>query len=380
MPFFIPHSYSLQQINTAIVIYIKGIVCALHILHQTELFHCIMISTTSNPSLSTVLTANHKGEQWLGTPVDRSGRFINTEHPFEPNFFDVLRWRFSSKPQKNEKAQDVWRPDIDHSLDFLRTTNDCLVWLGHACFFIRLNGISIITDPVFSTIPFTKRYTPFPYSPDIFKNINYIFISHDHRDHCDKQSLQTLVANNKGVRIISGLGMDTLMNKWLGNIPGWTSEYAGWYQQYTSDPSQLSMYYLPSRHWSKRELHDTNKRLWGAFLVKTPNKTIYISGDTGYGTHFRDVQLISPTIDYAIMGVGAYAPQWFMSSNHITPVEAAQASNIMGAINFIPMHYGTFDLSDEPISEPLRILQGLYRNGELQSNLIIPAIGESIMP
>lgn len=341
--------------------------------------HYFMYPVLSNPTLPTILKEDSRGILWKGNPIDNKGRFLNIEFPFEPEFSQVLKWQLSSNHQKQEKILDIWRPTVHNSLDFLHTTSDCIVWLGHSCFYIRLNGITIITDPVFGAIPFTKRYTPFPFSPDLLKNVNYLFISHDHRDHCHKESIQTIVKNNKGIRLLSGLGMDGIMNNWLKDYTHWSGEYAGWYQQFTSDTSKINMYFLPSRHWSRHGLFDTNKRLWGAFVISTSSCTIYMSGDTGYGSHFKDAGMLFPEPDIAIMGIGAYAPTWFMSPNHITPKDAIRGFHDMNAKTFIPMHYGTFDLSDEPISEPVSILQRMYNNGEINGTLRIPSIAEPII-
>ena len=135
---------------------------------------------------------------------------------------------------------------------------------------------------------------------------------------------------------------------------------------------------MPSRHWSKRGLFDTNRRLWGGVCLVSDSTTIYMSGDTGYGSHFRDVGMLFPSIDYAIMGVGAYSPRWFMSANHISPEQAVQGFHDMKARHFIPMHYGTFDLSDEPISEPMRLLRQMEAQSVIHGTLLIPGINEPI--
>lgn len=339
-----------------------------------------MSNYISNPELHTILSTDMYGKQWKGTPRDHKGRFINIEFPFEPDFFQLLRWQISANPQKIEKKNDIWRPYVHNSLHFLEHKQNCIVWLGHSCFFIRLNGISIITDPVFDDIPFTKRYTPFPFPPDSLKNIDYLFISHDHRDHCNEQSIKTLVRNNKNIRILAGLGMNDLLENWLKDVSDWTAEYAGWYQQFTTDTSKIKLYFLPSRHWSKRGLSDTNKRLWGAFVIATDSATIYMSGDTGYGSHFTEAANLFPKPDIAIMGTGAYSPTWFMSPNHITPIDAVRAFHDLNATTFIPMHYGTFDLSDEPISEPVRILQNLNEEQKINGAFRVLGIGETFIP
>jgi L-ascorbate metabolism protein UlaG (beta-lactamase superfamily) len=167
--------------------------------------------------------------------------------------------------------------------------------------------------------------------------------------------------------------MDEILCKFLPKASGQT---AGWYQQYITEGFEL--YFLPARHWAKRGLNDTNRRLWGSFLLKINGKTIYFGGDSGYGSHYKDIAKLFPEIDYAILGIGAYEPEWFMQDNHSSPEKAYQAFKDLKARYFIPMHYGTFDLSDEPIGKPQRELEKIK---ELQqdNSVIIPILGENLL-
>ncbi|MFN6945194.1 MAG: MBL fold metallo-hydrolase, partial [Cytophagaceae bacterium] len=125
---------------------------------------------------------------WQGNPVDKQGRFINLLHPFEPNLWDVLKWTFTRNPQREEKKNDPFKVAVHKGTDFLKSTDDCMVWLGHATFFIRINGIQILTDPVFFNVPFVKRLASWTENPEVFRNVDYILLSHDHMDHCQKSS------------------------------------------------------------------------------------------------------------------------------------------------------------------------------------------------
>jgi L-ascorbate metabolism protein UlaG (beta-lactamase superfamily) len=134
-----------------------------------------------------------------------------------------------------------------------------------------------------------------------------------------------------------------------GNI-----ETAGWYQQFNTD--HIKVTFVPSRHWSKRGISDTNKRLWGGFVMEANNKRILFGGDSSYDRYYKDLGKIFGGFDYVLLGIGAYEPRWFMSPNHQSPDEALQAFEDLHAAQFIPMHYGTFDLSDEPLGMPVREL------------------------
>lgn len=324
----------------------------------------------SNPALSGMQLPF----DWKGTPVDKKGRFVNHEFPHIYSFTEFLKWRFQRNPQKAEKKADTWHPEVVHTEDFLYSDRDCIVWLGHASFFIRLAGVNILIDPVFYDILLFKRRTPFPIDPAKFKGLDYILVSHNHLDHCDKRSLRLLAANNPQAVYLTGLKMESLLEKLTGSEQVQT---AGWYQQYHTE-ARIKVFFLPARHWSKRGLGDVNKQLWGAFVIQGNGKTIYFAADSGYGSHFRDAGRIFPLIDYCIAGIGAYKPEFFMAQSHISPRDAVKAANDMHARVMIPMHYGTFALSDEPLSDPFKTLQGLEKQGAIHGRLELLKVGEEL--
>jgi L-ascorbate metabolism protein UlaG (beta-lactamase superfamily) len=312
---------------------------------------------------------------WKGTPLDRNHRFVNDEFPFVPQLPEVLKWTFQTNPQRAEKKADDFRLAYRDDTTFLQHQKDCLVWLGHSTFFIRLNGINLLIDPVFYKVPLVKRYAEHAFGTDFFSNLDYLLISHNHQDHCQEKSIREIVKLNPGLTILSGLKMEDLLIPWSS---GATVQTAGWYQQYDTNAA-VSIYYLSSRHWSKRSLTDTNKQLWGAFVFQTDDKTIYFSGDTGYGNHFKEARALFPAIDIAIIGVGAYKPEWFMHNNHISPQDAVTAFHELAAKTFIPMHYGTFDLSDEPVGEPLSVLRQLEKENQINGELKYLDLGENFL-
>jgi L-ascorbate metabolism protein UlaG (beta-lactamase superfamily) len=320
----------------------------------------------SNPSLKTIKP------DWPGTPVDSNNRFVNLEFPFIPKFRDVFKWMMSRNPQRKEKKEDTFRLKRVTDASFLTNPQDCIVWLGHATFFIRLSGVNVLVDPVFFDVSFLKRYSAHAYDAATFKNLDYLLISHDHQDHCQEKSIRQIVDQNPGLKILTGLNMEMLLRPWCKNL---SIEMAGWYQQYKTNPN-AEIYFLPSRHWSKRGLSDENKRLWGSFIIRSRDKTIYFSGDTGYGNHFKEVKELFGKITVAIIGIGAYKPEWFMHPNHVSPQDAVKGFHEVGAKIFIPMHYGTFDISDEPIGEPLRIVEALERENKIQGKVKALSLGE----
>lgn len=322
-----------------------------------------------NPSLKTIKS------DWPGNAVDKYNRFINHEFPFTPRLSDVLKWMLTKNPQKVEKKADTFRLKQTSDTTFLHDQKDCIVWLGHASFFIRLAGINMLVDPVFFDVPLIKRYADHAFSPAHFNALDYLLISHDHQDHCQEKSIRMLVRHNPKMKVLTGLNMERLLRPWCNDL---TIEMAGWYQQFDTHAS-VSVTYLPSRHWSKRGLTDENKRLWGAFCFQSKDKTIYFGGDSGYGSHFKEVRSLFPSIDVALLGIGAYKPEWFMHPNHASPHDAVKAFNEMTARIFIPMHYGTFDISDEPVGEPLRVVKTLELSQQINGILCPLQIGECFL-
>jgi L-ascorbate metabolism protein UlaG (beta-lactamase superfamily) len=325
--------------------------------------------SNSNPALRTIQLPF----EWNGNPVDAKGCFVNINHPFTTSFKDVLKWQRGPKPQKQEKKNDTWKMPVRINSDILHSNEDAIYWLGHACYLIRINGITLLTDPVFGAMPFIKRHTVLPINPAELCNIDYILLSHDHRDHCDQKSMQLLAANNPQATILTALQMDTVIRPWIRNM---TAQQAGWYQQYQTNG--FSITFLPARHWCRRGLNDINRRLWGSFLIEIDGRTIYFGADSGYDTHFKQIGALFPNIDVCMIGAGAYKPEWFMSPSHTSPQEAVQAFHDLGAKTLLPMHYGTFDLSDEPMGEPVRLLQKMKNEGQINGQLRLLEIGETM--
>lgn len=314
--------------------------------------------------------------QWQGTPVDDHGRFLNLAQYIPPNLADVFRWKFQSSPFRKEKIAEIWNPFIFKDDSWLRGTDDVIVWLGHSTFYLRIDGIRILTDPVFADILFVKRQSKFPVNVQSFTNVDYVLLSHDHRDHLDEKSLKILSKQNLNIHYLAGLGMKELVHQFTGS--GKTEE-AGWYQKYNTGKDVLKITFIPSKHWSKRSLFDTNKRLWGGFVIEAANRRILFGGDSGYDSHYKHLGAVFGSFDYAILGIGAYEPAWFMSANHQSPAEALRGFTELKAAHFIPMHYGSFDLSDEPLGQPLKDLHASSVEKKLEDRVKIIGIGQPLL-
>jgi L-ascorbate metabolism protein UlaG (beta-lactamase superfamily) len=315
-------------------------------------------------------------EGWLGNPY-QDGAFQYLQDPFFPEWKTVLRMMTTTNPQAEEKKADQWIPPVAQDKSWIKERDtDFIIWLGHACFIIQLGGVRLITDPVLYSMPMVPRrvFPPFPVS-DIL-GIDYILISHDHRDHCDRKTIKELLAVNPNACILSTLGMEQTVNPWINGTPLVT---AGWYQRYHLPAGHPQITFLPTRHWSRRGIFDFNSVLWGAFLIEHQGRRYYFGGDSAMQWHFEETGQLFPGIDLAMLAIGAYAPDYMMQGAHMNPAEAVTAFEQLGASRLIPMHHGTYDLSNEPASEPHRWVQTEMNSRNRLTDLLLPAINEVIV-
>lgn len=311
---------------------------------------------------------------WEGNIVI-DGKFQNDTASRKFPFTNAFKWQFSRNPQREEKRNDTFQPQIQAFNPSCMQENS-VVWLGHSSFLMNVNGVRLIFDPCFFNMPIsTKRDLPF--SPDSLKSINYLLVSHDHRDHFDKKSVKILVKNNPEMKALLPLNGNRLFSgKKLQNIE---TQEAGWYQEYQLE-EDIRIIFLPAKHWGRRGLRDENKTLWGSFLILTENTKIFFAGDTAYDElWFKEIRDLFGDIDVCLLPIGAYSPQWFMTDSHTTPEEAVQIFLDLGGKALIPMHYGTYDLSDEPAGEPIKRLHQFAAEKEIANKIKELAMGEEFL-
>ena len=251
-----------------------------------------------------------------------------------------------------------------------------VTWLGHATCLIQLPGLTALTDPVFaervSPLSFAgpRRRAALPLDPDALPPVHLILLSHDHYDHLDPAALRRLHARHRP-RFVVPPGVD-------GRLPaGWRVATLDWGQY--ADLRGHRVHAVPARHFSGRSFRDRNSTLWASFFIEPLAEdapTVYFAADTGYAPHFRLVRETLGAPDLVLMPVGAYAPRWFMRPVHVDPPEALDALDDLGARMLVPIHWGTFDLADEPLDEPPRRLrEEAGRRGVADRVRILPVGG-----
>ena len=326
-----------------------------------------MAYPASNPSLSFVKS------DWSGNPLDSKGLYCNIDNPSERSMLDVLQWKIlHQNPHKDELKKHYSNVDVLQDNE-MHHRDDGFVWLGHNTYLFYYGGKKLITDPVFFDLGPIRRWTPLPDTIDSLTGIDFILLSHNHRDHCDYKSMKAITDLNPNATILTGLRIGGLLKKW--NIGNPIIE-AGWYQELIKTDT-LRVIYLPSKHWARRWLTDLNTMLWGSFLIEGEGKTLYWGGDSGLGDHFGDIATLFPNIDTAFLGIGAYAPEWFMSRSHTSPEDVVKVCKVMQPKTLVPMHYGTYDLSDEPLHYPKVKVSALFEGPHIP-NVVLPAIGEKV--
>ncbi|MDR2926585.1 MAG: MBL fold metallo-hydrolase [Cytophagaceae bacterium] len=324
------------------------------------------IKRICNPNLPIVK------EGWTGNIVI-DGRFQYDTVPRNTPFVNAFKWMLSRNPQRHEKRSDTFRAPVQ-PFNPSALSNNSLVWLGHSSFLLNINGIRLLTDPCFFALAANRRMAALPCSTDSLTNIDFLLVSHDHRDHFDKKSAKILTRNNPHMEVLLPLGGNRLFqSRALRSIK---TQEAGWYQEYSLN-SDIRIIFLPARHWGRRGLNDENKTLWGGFIIIAGDTKIFFAGDTAYDSHlFNEIKELFGSTDVCLFPIGAYSPQWMMTASHTTPEEAVQAFADLGAKTMIPMHYGTYDLSDEPAGEPLRRLYKCSADAGIHNNVKVLEVGE----
>ena len=228
-------------------------------------------------------------------------------------------------------------------------------FVGHSTFLLRTATMVILTDPVFTTHagPFgrlgPRRVRPAAPPLDRLPIPDIVLVSHNHYDHLQPSSLRRC-AQGAEPQFVTPLGLGAVLRRLtLQNVIE-----LDWWE--TADlGAGITVTCVPAQHFSARTPFDRNRTLWCGFVLASETETIYFGGDSGYGPHFKEIGRSRP-IDLALLPIGAYEPRWFMRPVHMNPAEAVQAHVDIGARVSLGMHFGTFQLTDEAIDEPLLAL------------------------
>jgi L-ascorbate metabolism protein UlaG (beta-lactamase superfamily) len=306
----------------------------------------------------------------------KNGQFRNLRHT--PNLtegvgYGEALWEFFFAKKIRNRPKTAL-PSIKTDLWALAPGEDVLVWFGHSSYFIQLDGKKILVDPVFgnNAAPVPGSVKAFEgttvYSAADMPEIDYLFISHDHWDHLEYQTLLQL--KERVNKIICGLGTGEHLEYW-GYSPNSIVE-KDWNETVCLDDG-FTVHTTPARHFSGRGLKQ-NKSLWMSFVLQTPSFKLFIGGDSGYGDHFTTIGKTHGPFDLAILENGQYDRKWRYI--HLLPEEVLQAANDLQAKRVLPVHSSKYPLSGHPWDEPLRKLSELNKHHRIP--LVTPVIGQPV--
>jgi L-ascorbate metabolism protein UlaG (beta-lactamase superfamily) len=303
--------------------------------------------------------------------------FFNPGEQAVRGFLDVIKWRMTSKATP-------WPEHVEVASQVLPAapTGDGVIatWVGQSTFLIRGRSATVLTDPVWSETagPTSwlgpRRVARPAIDFDALPRVDLVLLSHDHYDHCDLVTLRRLALRDKPL-IVAPLGYRTLLSgAGFGRIVE-----RDWWQENVPAPG-LGVTLVPSRHWTRRTPFDTNRRLWGGYMLRIGGRSVYFTGDSGYQDGlFAEIGRRCGPPDLALIPIGAYEPRWFMASAHMNPAEAVRVHVEVGARKSIAMHWGTFQLTDEGWDAPIRALnEALAGAGLGPADFAAPAIGTSV--
>jgi len=326
----------------------------------------ILLSTFGLILMSNKLIA----KDFFNKPVIKDGIFYNNyiDHKMA-SFKEFWKWR-----KESNRPEPVSFPLAQNDPSFLKDnrTKKTLTWIGHASFLLQIDGVNILTDP-----HLTKRASPVSFAgpkrttaPGLkineLPNIDIIVISHNHYDHLDKKTIQEIIKKQKNNQplILVPLRLKGLIESFGGT----NVKELGWWD-YTELKS-LKIHSVPVQHWSNRSFN-TNKTLWCGWVFETFNYKCFFCGDTGYSKDFSVIQKKFNYMDLSLIPIGAYAPRWFMKDHHCNVEEAIQIHKDVKSKLSVAMHWGTFQLTDEPMQEPPRLLKSLSIKNNLSKNKFI---------
>lgn len=277
-------------------------------------------------------------------------RFQNIPPTQHAGFTDMVRWLSN----REQGPWEAWRDIAPSPPPPRRVAGGELrvTWVNHSTMLIQTENVNILTDPIWSLrcspVQWTgpKRHHQPGIRFEDLPPIDVVVISHNHYDHMDAATLTRLKRGHRP-RIFAGLGS--------GAFVGGATDLDWWQSAEIADG--VRVHAVPAQHFSSRGLADRDANLWCGFVIETPHGAIYFAGDTGWGPHFRAISERFGAMRLALLPIGAFRPEWFMSAVHISPRNAVRAARDLEAEVSIPMHYTTFNLGDDGQDEPAEVLR-----------------------
>lgn len=306
-------------------------------------------------------------------PIMRRGRFVNPHvQNLRRSIWDLILWKaghYDDSVQLSPPADFIYPASAK---PYIRGSPSAL-WIGHSTYLIEVDGLTILTDPVWhsycSPIPIRslrRRYDPAMHLTDL-PPIDLVLLSHNHYDHLDAKTVAALHRLHPQIEWI----LPECLQPWFTKrgiqqaveLPRWKSHAT----------KKCKITAVPAQHFSGRTLWDKNKTHWNGYVVETSSKKLYFTGDTGYNCKdFKAIGRHFGQIDLSLIPIGTYVPKEFMQPVHINPYEAVQIHQDVHSHFSLGMHWNTFHLSDEPHNRPPYDLYLAMRDKQLPYEAFLP--------
>jgi N-acyl-phosphatidylethanolamine-hydrolysing phospholipase D len=291
-------------------------------------------------------------------PRDPDGRFRNRGGPIQRAGASVTLPFQLRRVWANLVGRDGAAQRVENDGAFLRENARHSVptatWVGHSTLLVQLDGLSFLTDPIWSerASPVSwagpRRFVEPGLALDALPPIDFVLVSHNHYDHLDLPTLVGLAVQNPDTRFLVPLGNGALLRR--SGIEAVEELDWGDVRRF----GDVEVHCLPAQHWSRRGVRDGRRALWSSWAVVGAERRFYFSGDTGYFAGFAAIGEALGPFDLAALAIGAYEPEPMMRPFHLDPEEAVRAGRELRGQRLLGVHFGTFDLSDEPLDEPPR--------------------------
>ncbi len=315
-------------------------------------------------------------------PRDDKGRFTNPVGELThgsigvrfPFFLRRIAGSFRDRPGAPERIPNdgsFLRENAGHSVP-------TVTWIGHATLLVQMDHVTFLTDPIWSDtaspVSFAgpRRFVEPGVAIEDLPAIDFVVVSHNHYDHLDLPSLVALARRDPDTRFFVPLSnADLLRENGIENV-----EEMDWGE--VRSVQNVSVHCLPAQHWSQRGIGDRHRALWSSWAVTGSERRFYFAGDTGYFEGFERIAQALGPFDLAALPIGAYEPVAMMKESHLNPEEAVRAAVDLRAQRALAIHFGTFDLSDEPLEDPPRRFRDAARASDLGADgAWVLRIGES---